>query len=113
MLNTYQRCQNCRFFKRNWKKVKKKMGQVPGYLTSEDHRLLGTYIGKVSYLGEREVTWQEYEPEDHGVCRRYPPQFSATDYHKYYRFPTIHENGYCGEWRPILISGSISAYEEE
>ena len=52
-------------------------------------------------------------PENEGKCRRYPAQFSATDYHHLYRFPTVRESGWCGEWRPILESGNISAYEEE
>ena len=52
-------------------------------------------------------------PEDHGKCRRYPAQFSTTDYRDSYRFPTVHESDWCGEWRPILESGNISAYEEK
>ena len=52
------------------------------------------------------VYWDEYEPQDRGVCRRYPP-------HPYHRSPTVSENHYCGEWRPILESRNISAYLEE
>ena len=58
-------------------------------------------------------------------CHRYPPQaqdetrFSETpipmkiEVHLW-RFPEVDKKqDWCGEWRPILVNGKISAYEEE
>ena len=61
---------------------------------------------KGPYVRERMVYWDEYVRLNRGVCRRYPP-------HPYHSSPTVNENHYCGEWRPILVSMNISAYEEE
>ena len=61
-------------------------------------------------------------------CHRYPPQskderitpksessiipgipFTAN----FWRFPKVHKDDWCGEWRPIHNSGNRSAYHEE
>ena len=58
-------------------------------------------------------------------CHRYPPQAKdETDFHEppllgafevhLWRFPEVNkDHHWCGEWKPILTSGNISAYEEE
>ena len=60
--------------------------------------------------------------DDHGSCLRYPPQIESfppqiealeTAISRSWLFPRIHKNSRCGEWRPILESGNISAYDEE
>ena len=89
MIKSLQRCQNCRFFKREWRKVQK---------------------GKPGRWGY--YWWDEYKRQDNGVCRRYPPQLAGTEL-VYHGFPRVDENDYCGEWRPILESMNISAYTEE
>ena len=48
-----------------------------------------------------------------GDCLRYPPQLSNNEYGLNFYFPTVNRSSHCGEWRPILASGNISAYEEE
>ena len=51
-------------------------------------------------------------PESYaGYCLRYPPQREETLGN--WIFPTVHESDQCGEWRPILVNGNISAYHEE
>ena len=54
--------------------------------------------------------------ENKGECLRYPPQ--ASHYETIisaviWRFPEVHQADHCGEWRPILESGNISAYDDE
>ena len=47
-------------------------------------------------------------------CHRYPPQVRVTlTTSNLWLFPEMDKQNWCGEWRPILTSGSISAYEEE
>ena len=66
------------------------------------------------YVRKRTVRWEEYEPQDRGVCRRYPPQLTETSYRGVRQLlPDVNVNHHCGEWRPILVSGTISAYTEE
>ena len=48
-----------------------------------------------------------------GGCLRYPPQLSNNEYGRNFYFPTVNRGSLCGEWKPILDSGSISAYDEE
>ena len=75
MSNTYQRCENCRFFNSL-------------NLSAEDDRAL---------------------------CLRYPPQIEVSQegYKTDWLFPRVHKTSRCGEWRPILENGNISAYEKE
>ena len=116
MLDTYQACRNCRFFKRTWSKVSKSM-EVPVRvryydLSISERNLITTRVGndtiteKGPYVHPCPVYWDEYVPQDSGVCRHYPP-------HPYHFSPTVDENHYCGEWRPILESRNVSAYPEE
>ena len=66
------------------------------------------------YVRKRLVSWEEYEPQDRGVCRRYPPQLTETSRHGINQLlPNVDVDHYCGEWRPILASSTISAYPEE
>lgn len=62
--------------------------------------------------------------ERKGECKRFPPQIVWYDVDKeeyeeeaydkvHWRFPEVYEYQRCGEWRPILESGNISAYDEE
>lgn len=53
--------------------------------------------------------------DDRGSCLRYPPQIEALEIaiFRSWLFPRVHKNSRCGEWRPILESGNISAYDEE
>ena len=55
------------------------------------------------------------ETDDYGACLRYPPQIevSAEGYRTDWIFPKVNKFSRCGEWRPILESGNISAYDEE
>ena len=126
MLDTYQACRNCRFFKRTWSKVSKSM-EVPVYLNYgqlfryEQDRIAirrpykePRIIEEGPYERRRQVEWHEYVPQDRGVCRRYPPQFASHPHDTASSwFPRVDENDYCGEWRPILESRNISAYPEE
>ena len=66
------------------------------------------------YVRKRSVSWEEYEPQNDGVCRRYPPQLVTLTHHRVSQLlPDVNANHYCGEWRPILVSCTISAYTEE
>lgn len=51
-----------------------------------------------------------------GNCLRYPPQLRSSDYgigpQPEFHFPRVSQGMHCGEWKPILDSGSISAYDE-
>jgi len=53
--------------------------------------------------------------DDSASCLRYPPQIEALEIaiSRSWLFPRVHKNSRCGEWRPILESGNISAYDEE
>lgn len=53
--------------------------------------------------------------EDQGFCLRYPPQIEALEIaiSRSWLFPRVSKGSRCGEWRPILESGNISAYDEE
>ena len=133
MIKSMQRCQNCRFFKRTWEKVEKIAG-VTYYLDrreltrSEVHSIAGekeyrgcaldrtgmAILPEKLYELQRPVRWEEYERQERGVCRRYPPQIATLTHHTVGQwFPDVDENDYCGEWRPILVSRTISAYTEE
>lgn len=58
-------------------------------------------------------------------CHRYPPQLQDTrvmsedpllrslEEVPVWRFPEMDKSNWCGEWQPILNSGSISAYDKE
>ena len=48
-----------------------------------------------------------------GLCLRYPPQLSNNEKGLNFYFPMVNRSIHCGEWKPILNSGSISAYDEE
>ena len=50
-----------------------------------------------------------------GSCLRFPPkQEVRTDgYYDNWLFPKVRKNARCGEWRPTLVNGNISAYHEE
>ena len=58
-----------------------------------------------------------------GDCLRYPPQaiwFNVDEEKEYdpmnrvyWTFPHVSQSFKCGEWRPILKYGKISAYHEE
>ena len=57
-------------------------------------------------------------------CHRYPPQaqdetmsyeeplIGTFEVHVW-RFPEMDKGNWCGEWRPILDSGSISVHDEK
>ena len=57
-----------------------------------------------------------------GECQRFPPQviydLGEDEYEEeavdkvHWRFPEVYEFYTCGEWRPILENGNISAYYE-
>ena len=47
-----------------------------------------------------------------GTCYRYPPQVTFEDGIDYYFSPEVYGHNWCGEWRPILENGNISAYYE-
>lgn len=53
--------------------------------------------------------------DDRATCLRYPPQIEVSQegYRTDWLFPKVNKTSRCGEWRPILESGNISAYEEE
>ena len=53
--------------------------------------------------------------DDSASCLRYPPQIESLEIaiSRSWLFPRVHKNSRCGEWRPILESGNISAYDEE
>ena len=55
----------------------------------------------------------EYTEEKHGQCLRYPPQVVHEYDNVYWRVPEVFELYRCGEWRPVLESEHISAYDEE
>ena len=48
-------------------------------------------------------------------CKRYPPQAVRDEEGdiNYWFFPEVDTNNCCGEWRPVLASRHISAYDEE
>ena len=50
-----------------------------------------------------------------GYCLRYPPKQEVRQdgYYDNWLFPKVHKNAQCGEWRPTLVNGNISAYHEE
>ena len=50
-----------------------------------------------------------------GRCLRYPPkqEVRMDEYYDNWLFPRVHKSDQCGEWRPILVNGNISAYHEE
>ena len=70
----------------------------------ETCRFFTDQISTIS-TGQREDTF----------CLRYPPQIAVSDpiIYSAWLFPSVHETSRCGEWRPILENGNISAYEEE
>lgn len=57
-------------------------------------------------------------------CHRYPPRLQDTrvmsedpllrslEEGPVWRFPEMDKSNWCGEWQPILNSGSISAYDK-
>ena len=109
MPETYQECQNCRFFKRKWKKVQKRRN-IQQYRNWDGEFLTQPF--------QTEVKWDEYEPEDYGTCRRYPPQLVTSNHSPVDLFPTIDADDYCGEWRETRAcldgkSRKISAYPSE
>ena len=57
----------------------------------------------------------EYVRESKGECKRYPPQLVRVEEldENYWFSPEVHTHNCCGEWRPILESEHISAYDEE
>ena len=70
-----KRCQNCYFFQQGWKKVR-----------------------KISQF--RRHVWDEYEKEDYGICRRYPPQLVTYTHNSTgSRLPKVDEDSFCGEWK--------------
>ena len=58
-------------------------------------------------------------------CHRYPPQLQdkrvvsedpllrSLEAEPGWKFPEMDKSNWCGEWQPILNSGSISAYDRE
>ena len=49
-----------------------------------------------------------------GDCRRFPPRIIVlSDYQIESVFPQTDIGDFCGEWKPILDSGSISVYDDE
>ena len=53
--------------------------------------------------------------EKHGECKRYPPQVVSLDGEDspHWYVPEVFYLDRCGEWRPVLESKHISAYEEK
>ena len=61
-------------------------------------------------------------------CHRYPPQAKDETFTSesetgmipslpytanLWRYPEVDKSSWCSEWKPILTSGNISAYDEE
>ena len=53
--------------------------------------------------------------DDQTFCLRYPPQLEVGQdgYETIWLFPRVHKTNRCGEWRPILPSGVLYAYDDE
>ena len=61
--------------------------------------------------------------DEQARCHRYPPQAKEETWQPegivstltatFWRAPEVEKDHWCGEWKPVLTSGNISAYEEE